>query len=83
MVPAAAPVPSPGRPRNSHAIVGVRIDELGVKGAGCRLEADATIRLCVDMQRLFAEETTWQVASLNTVFTRFAPPAPLVGQAAV
>ena len=52
-------------------------------GAGWRLEADATIRLCVDMQRLFAEETTWQVASLNTVFTRFAPPAPLVGQAAV
>lgn len=62
-----------------------------MKGAGFRLEADATLHLCVDMQRLFAEETAWQVAWLprvlpavveiasrhtpHTVFTRFAPPA--------
>lgn len=56
-----------------------------------RLEADATLHLCVDMQRLFAEDTAWQVAWLprvlpavveiasrhapEIVFTRFAPPA--------
>lgn len=62
-----------------------------MKGTGLRLEADATVHLCVDMQRLFAEETAWRVAWLprvlpavveiasrhapRTVFTRFAPPA--------
>ena len=62
-----------------------------MKDVGFRLEADATLHLCVDMQRLFAEETAWRVAWLprvlpavveiasrhapRTVFTRFAPPA--------
>lgn len=62
-----------------------------MKGTGFRLEAHATLHLCVDMQRLFAEETAWRVAWLprvlplvleiatrhasHTVFTRFAPPA--------
>jgi nicotinamidase-related amidase len=62
-----------------------------VKGTGVRLEADATLHLCVDMQLLFAEETAWRVVWLprilplvleiatrhasHTIFTRFAPPA--------
>jgi nicotinamidase-related amidase len=62
-----------------------------VKDSGFRLEADAMLHLCVDMQRLFAEETAWQVPWLprvlpvvveiasrhapRTVFTRFSPPA--------
>lgn len=62
-----------------------------MKDAGFRLEADATLHICVDMQRLFAERTAWQVPWLprvlpavleiasrhawRTVFTRFAPPA--------
>ena len=63
----------------------------GLKGASVLLEAGATIHLCVDMQRLFAEATEWQVPWLprvlpavveiasrhatDTIFTRFAPPA--------
>lgn len=62
-----------------------------MNGAGFRLEADATLHLRVDMQRLFAEATAWHVPWLprvlpavveiasrhaqHTVFTRFAPPA--------
>jgi len=58
--------------------------------AGFSLEASTTIHLCIDMQRLFAEETEWRVPWLprvlpavieiasrsarRTIFTRFAPP---------
>jgi|GEM_PF-820434 len=38
-----------------------------MKGTGLRLEADATVHLCVDMQHLFAEETAWRVAWLPRV----------------
>lgn len=57
---------------------------------GLPLEAATTLHLCIDMQRLFAERTDWQVPWLprvlpaiieiagrrtgQTVFTRFAPP---------
>lgn len=59
--------------------------------AGFGLEASRTVHLCIDMQRLFAEETEWRVAWLprvlpavveianrqaaRTIFTRYAPPA--------
>lgn len=59
--------------------------------AGFPLEAPTTIHLCIDMQRLFAEETAWRVPWLPrvlpavveiatrkptaTIFTRFVPPA--------
>lgn len=62
-----------------------------VRNGGFRLEADTTLHLCVDMQRLFAEETAWQVPWLTrvlpavveiasrhtrrTMFSLFAPPA--------
>lgn len=61
-----------------------------MKDGGFRLEADTTLHLCIDMQRLFAEETAWQVPWLprvlpavteiakrhvrHTIFTRFSPP---------
>jgi nicotinamidase-related amidase len=56
-----------------------------------RLEENSTLHLCIDMQRLFAEPTAWQVPWLprvlpavseiatahaaRTVFSRFMPPA--------
>ena len=62
-----------------------------LKGTAFPLEGDAVLHLCVDMQRLFAVETAWQVPWLTrvlpavveiasrhaarTIFTRFAPPA--------
>ncbi len=61
-----------------------------MEDTGFRLEVDVTLHLCIDMQRLFAEETAWQVPWLprvlpavveianrhapRTVFTRFSPP---------
>jgi len=56
-----------------------------------RLAADTTAHLCVDMQRMFAEETEWcapwlravlpavealvELRPTRTIFTRFVPPA--------
>lgn len=81
----------PARRRNSNAIAGATTERRRVKDGSFRLEAAATLHLCVDMQRLFAEQTVWQVPWLprilpavveiasrhaaRTVFTRFAPPA--------
>ena len=81
---------SPERLKNSPAIVGATTEGTGVKDTGFTLEADRTLHLCIDMQRLFAERTAWQVPWLprvlpavaeiagrhaeHTVFTRFAPP---------
>lgn len=62
-----------------------------LKGCDFPLEGDAVLHLCIDMQRVFADETAWHVPWLprvlpavveiasrhaaRTIFTRFAPPA--------
>ena len=62
-----------------------------LKGCDFPLEGDAVLHLCIDMQRVFADETAWHVPwqprvlppvveiaprpAPRTIFTRFAPPA--------